>query len=40
MTSSVLEAEGMERTHKFRQVDIADAVDITSAQKVCANHTL
>lgn len=31
--AGVLEAEGMERTHKFRQVDIADAVDITSAQK-------
>ena len=29
-----LEAEGLERTFKFKQRDITDAVDVTSARKV------
>ena len=29
-----LEAEGLERTHKFKQIDILKAVDVSSAQNV------
>lgn len=30
-----LEAEGMEKTYKFKQEQIRNEVDITTAQKVC-----
>lgn len=32
-----LEAEGMEKTFKFRQQDIVKEVDVTSAQKVSSD---
>ena len=31
---SYLEAEGLEKTFKFKQKDIADVVDVASARKV------
>ena len=32
---SYLEAEGLERTHQFKQKDIVESLDISSAQRVC-----
>ena len=31
---SYLEAEGMEKTYKFKQTEIADAVDLNTANKI------
>lgn len=31
---SYLEAEGLERTHQFKQKDIVESLDISSAQRV------
>lgn len=32
-----LEAEGMEKTYKFSQKDLVQAVDVSTAQKVCTS---
>ena len=37
---SYLQAEGLEKTFKFKQKNIADVVDVTSARKVILSYVI